>query len=65
MDEQAANSECQEQQKKNDVAGVGANLVDDVNLAGCQGEHQHHDDEVKSFVQGRFLSYGWAPSFFG
>jgi len=65
VDEQAANSECQEQQKKNDIGGVGADLVDDVDLAGCEGEHQDHDDEVECFVQGRFLSYEGAPSFFG
>src|SRR5215510_5846081 len=63
VNQQATPSEGQEKQEKNDVGGVGADLQDDVDLAGGESEHQNHDDEIERFVHGRFLSCAWRAWF--
>lgn len=59
MDQQSTNGECQEQQEKDHVGGVRADLRDDVELPGGERKHQNHDDEVEGLVHGRFLSREW------
>ena len=50
VDQETADGEGQEKQKKDDVAGVGAYLRDDVDLSGGERKHENHDDEIESFV---------------
>jgi hypothetical protein len=50
VDQEAADGEGEKKQEEDNVGGGGAELRDEINLAGGEREHENHDDEVEGFV---------------